>query len=101
MKDLENKINIWTQILSNEDALKHVMAKELDIIKKQYATPRRTEIRDQITEVKIDMKEMIPVVKSSVVLTNEGYIKRLSTKYVNLEDTPTLKPGDYIKSIYI
>ena len=100
MKDLENKINIWTQILSNEDALKHVMAKELDIIKKQYATPRRTEIRDEITEVKIDMKEMIPVVKSSIVLTNEGYIKRLNTRNVNLDDTPTLKPGDYIKSIY-
>ena len=100
MKDLETKINIWTQILSNEDALKHVMAKELDIIKKQYATPRRTEIRDEITEVKIDMKEMIPVVKSTVVLTNEGYIKRLNTRNANLEEEPTLKPGDYIKSIY-
>ena len=96
MKDLENKINIWTQILSNEDALKHVMTKELEIIKKQYATPRKTEIRDEITDIKIDMKEMIPVVKSTIVLTNEGYIKRLNTKNVNLEDTPTLKPGDYI-----
>ncbi len=100
MKDLENKINIWTQILSNEDALKHVMAKELDIIKKQYATPRRTEIRDEITDIKIDMKEMIPTIKSTIVLTNEGYIKRLNTKNVNLDDECTLKPGDYIKTIY-
>ena len=37
MKDLENKINIWTQILNNEEALKHVMAKELEIVKKEFS----------------------------------------------------------------
>ena len=35
MKDLEKKMMIWEQILNNEAALKHVMKKELQNIKKE------------------------------------------------------------------
>ena len=59
MEELKQKIAIWEQILSNEDALKHVMIKELKLIKKEYANPRRTQIKDEITEIKLDMKAMI------------------------------------------
>lgn len=101
MKDLENKINIWTQILNNEEALKHVMKTELKLVKKEYATDRKTEIRDEISEIKIDMKEMIPKEKTVVIVTNEGYIKRVSPKsYQSSEDETSLKPGDYLRNIY-
>ena len=100
MKDLENKINIWTQILNNEEALKHVMAKELEIVKKEFSTPRRTEIRDEITDIKVDIKEMIPMVPTCVVVTNEGYLKRVNPKSVNLDEDCMVKPGDFIRNIY-
>jgi topoisomerase-4 subunit A len=102
MKNLEKNIYLWTQILSNEEALKHVMKTELKIIKKEYGNSRRTEIRDEVTEIKLDMKSMIPKENVVVVVTNEGYIKRVSLKSYassNGEET-TLKPGDYVTGLY-
>jgi topoisomerase-4 subunit A len=102
MKDLENKINIWTQILKNEEALKHVMKTELKLVKKEFATPRRTEIRDEVTEVKVNQIDLIQKENVIVVVTNEGYVKRISLKsYTAACSEPTiLKPGDYITGIY-
>ncbi len=102
MKDLQNKINIWTQILSNEEALKHVMKTELKLVKKEYATPRRTEVKDEITEIKIDVTDMIPKENVVVIMTNEGYIKKVNLKSYNssnIDELP-LKPGDYITGLY-
>jgi len=88
-------------ILSDEEALKYVMKKELKIIKKEYATPRRTQIVDEITEIKIDMTSMIQKENVHVVVTNEGYVKRVSTKSYNSSDgETTLKPGDYVKRLF-
>ena len=39
MEEKAKEIAIWTQILENEEALKHVMKTELKMIKKEYATP--------------------------------------------------------------
>ena len=102
MKDLQNKINIWTQILSNEEALKHVMKTELKLVKKEYATPRKTEVNDEITEIKIDVTDMIPKENVVVIVTNEGYIKKVNLKSYNssnIDELP-LKPGDYITGLY-
>lgn len=102
MKDLQNKINIWTQILSNEEALKHVMKTELKLVKKEYATPRRTEVKDEVTEIKIDVTDMIPKENVVVIVTNEGYIKKVNLKSYNSSnpDELPLKPGDYVTGLY-
>ncbi|MBQ4583568.1 MAG: DNA topoisomerase IV subunit A [Bacilli bacterium] len=102
MAKLKQQIDIWNKILANEEALKHVMKTELKIIKKEYATPRLTKIKDEITEIKIDMASMIPKENVVVIVTNEGYIKRVNLKSYassNGEET-TLKPGDYIIGFY-
>ena len=89
------------EILNDENKLKLVMKSELREVKKNYAIPRKTEIRDEITEIKVDMKEMIPNEKVVVVVTNEGYVKRVSQKSYNSSDEETaLKPGDFVKSKY-
>ena len=102
MADLDNKIKIWTQILNNEEALKHVMKTELKIVKKEFATPRRTEIRDEVTEIKLDTTDLIPRENVIVVATNDGYVKRIPLKsYVSSNGEPTvLKPGDFIRGFY-
>ncbi len=102
MKKLEKNIYLWNQILSNEEALKHVMKTELKLIKKEYGNPRRTEIHDEVTEIKLDMKSMIPKENVIVVVTNEGYVKRVSLKsYASSNDEETtLKPGDYVTGLY-
>ena len=102
MEELKQKIAIWEQILSNEDALKHVMVTELKQIKKEYGNPRRTIIKDEVTEIKLDMKAMIKEEDVVVFVTNDGYIKRVSKKAysANEGEIPTLKPGDYITQIF-
>ncbi len=101
MERLRKNMYLWEQILNNEEALKHVMKQELKVIKKEYGNPRRTEIKDEVTEIKIDMKSMIPKERVVVVITNEGYIKRVSNKsfQANTEE-PTMKPGDYITNLF-
>ena len=102
MKDLERKISIWEQILNNEEALKHVMKKELQNINKEYQTPRLTEIKDEITEIKIDQTAMIPKEDVVVVVTRDGYIKRTpyrSYAASSLEDL-TIKENDYIIGLF-
>ena len=88
-------------ILNDESALKYVMKKELKMVSKEYATPRLTEINDEIEEIKIDEISMIQKENTYVVITNEGYIKRLPLKSFNSSDgETTLKPGDYIKNMF-
>ena len=102
MKDLETKINIWTQILNNEEALKHVMKTELKLVKKEFSTPRLTDIKEEITEIKIDEADMITKEDVVVAVTKDGYIKRTSFRSYsasNNEDI-NLKENDYILGLY-
>ncbi len=88
-------------ILSDEEVLKKVMKEELRRVKKEYDTPRKTSIRDEITEIKIDTKVMIPKEDVVVVATREGYVKRSSLRsYQASEKEATLKEGDYLLGLY-
>ena len=102
MTDLEKKIAIWEQILNNEEALKHVMKKELQNIKKEYDTPRLTDIKEEITEIKIDEADMIPKEDVVVAVTKDGYIKRTSYRSYTAsnDDDITLKENDYLIGLY-
>ena len=101
MKKLEKEINIWTQILENEEALKHVMKTELKIIKKEYSKERKTEIKDEVTEIKIDTTSLIPKEDCMVVVTNEGYVKRVSMRSYSASDEETaLKEKDFVTGLY-
>ncbi|MBQ9019144.1 MAG: DNA topoisomerase IV subunit A [Bacilli bacterium] len=102
LADLEKKISIWEQILNNEEALKHVMKKELQNIKKEYDTPRLTDIKEEITEIKIDESAMIPKEDVIVAVTKDGYIKRTSYRSYTAsnDDDITLKENDYLIGLY-
>lgn len=99
LKDLIEECN---KILSNESELKSVMKSELREIKKNYAVPRKTEIRDEVVDIKVDAKEMIPDEKVVVVVTNDGYVKRVSQKsFKTSEEETTLKPGDFVTGRFL
>ena len=99
---LKGLIEECNKILESENELKNVMKSELREIKKNYAVPRRTEIRDEIVDIKVDAKEMIPDENVGVVVTNDGYVKRVSTKsFKTSDEETTLKPGDYVTAKYL
>jgi topoisomerase-4 subunit A len=99
----ENLIKIiksLEEILADEQKLKHVMKEELRQIKQEYATPRKTEIKDEITEIKIDTTAMIPKEDCIVIITKDGYIKRTNKRSYNENEETTLKEMDYIIGKY-
>lgn len=107
--DLQNEhanllelIKYLTSVINDESVLKEVMKEELRSIKKEFATPRRTIIKDEITEIKIDELSMIPKEDFIVSVSKSGYIKKLSVKVYNAnnETEYVLKEKDYLIGLY-
>ena len=102
MKKLQEDIKEYELILTNEEELKRVMKDELRRIKKEFGTPRKTQIKEEITEIKIDMTAMIPKEDVIVVVTSEGYVKRVSKKsYSAFEGEQTqVKEDDFVIGLF-
>lgn len=99
---LEKIINGLTAILGSEEVLKSVMKKDLRAVRDTYPTPRLTDIKEEITEIKIDESAMIPKEDVVVMITKDGYIKRTSFRSYtssNPEDL-TLKENDYMIGLH-
>lgn len=72
------------------------MKQELKNIKKEYATPRKTEIKDEVLDISIDEKSLIKEEDVIVLVTKDGYIKRCSLRsYQSTDMKPVLKDNDY------
>lgn len=101
-ESLEKIINGLTAILGSEEVLKSVMKKDLRDVKNDYPTPRLTDIKEEITEIKIDTAAMIPKEDVVVMVTKDGYIKRTSFRSYSASnpDDLTIKENDYILGIY-
>ena len=99
--NLEKIIAMLEEILASPEKLNTVIKEELRKIKKEYGTARRTEIVDEVPEIKIDTNDMIPREDVIVVVTHDGYIKRVSQRSysTNTEET-SLKDGDYVLGLY-
>lgn len=94
-------ITALQSILDDPEKLKEVMKYELKKIKKEYAIERKTIIKDEITEIKLDTRELINKENVIVVITNDGYIKRTNLKsYSNSDDEPSLKQGDFVTNLF-
>ena len=100
---LKELIKECEKILNDENELKSVMKSELREIKKKYATPRKTEIKSEITEIKIDELDMISKDDFIVCISKTGYVKKISLKSYNSSNTqelPAVKENDYIEGFY-
>lgn len=102
MKALEELVKEYELILSDENELKKVMKEELRKVKKEFAVPRKTIIKDEITEIKIDMSAMIPKEDVIVAVSSEGYVKRVSKKsYAASDGEATLvKEDDFVIGLF-
>ena len=99
---LMKTIEYLNSILNDENVLKNVMKEELRSIKKEFATERRTKIKDEITEIKIDELSMVSREDFIVSVSKSGYIKKLSIKAYNSnnESDYALKEQDYLIGLY-
>ena len=99
-EDLKNKINALEVILNDENKMKSLMKYELKKVKEMYAEARKTEIREEVREIKVDATKMLPKEDVIVIVSKEGYVKRVSLKSYDENTQTGLKEGDYIIGKY-
>ncbi len=102
LKNLNIIIKGLKLILSDESKLLSVIKDELRKIKSEYNTPRLTEIKEEISEIKIDTTLMVQKEDVIVVVTNDGYVKRVSNRsyQASNEEETLLKENDYVIGFY-
>ena len=101
-EELTKEIAYFREILSSEEKLLSVIKDKLRSIKKEYADPRRTTIKDEVSEIKIDTLDMISKEDFIVCISNSGYVKKVSMKSYNA--TPNeytgVRENDYITGFF-
>jgi len=80
--ELIKRIEYLKSILSNKEVLKTVIQEELEEIKENYSSERKTIILKQDPD-SIDLKDIIPDSEVVVTLTKNGYVKRTSLSNYN------------------
>ena len=95
--ELEVLIQRLNDILDSDRVLRKVIIDELKTIKKQYPTPRLTEIKGEVQEIVINEEAMVLPEDVYISVTRDGYIKRISPRsYKASENTPIGKKDDDI-----
>ena len=99
-KDLENRINELTEILSNESLLMDLIKKELLQTLKVLGQKRHTTIEHKIDDVKVEVKELRAKEDVVVIVTKDGYVKRVTPKNYSNGDENKLKEDDFVVAKY-
>lgn len=97
---LAQEIAYLRSVLDNEDNLKKLIKDELREVKKNFNVPRKTVIKDEITEIVIDELAMVDRSDFVVIISKNGYIKKVSVKSYNSTDELNLREEDYVENIY-
>lgn len=95
-KELSDQIAGFQKILNNPSELNKVLAKELRQLAKTYRNPRRTEIQNKVSNIKISTDVMVPDEDVVVMVSHDGYIKRSSLRSYKASSSESgLKDEDY------
>jgi len=97
---LAQEIAYLRSVLDNEDNLKKLIKDELREVKNNFNVPRKTVIKDEITEIVIDELAMVDRSDFVVIISKNGYIKKVSVKSYNSTDELNLREEDYVENIY-
>ena len=95
-KELNDDIALCEKILSSEKELLKVIKKELSDLNNTIVCPRRSEISDEESQIKIDETELISKEQTIVSISREGYLKRCNLKSFNKSSVNALKENDSI-----
>ncbi|HEX8138982.1 MAG TPA: DNA gyrase subunit A [Pyrinomonadaceae bacterium] len=94
------------EILANENALRRVIIKELEDVKKEFGDKRRTEIVDEGVELSIE--DLIADEDVAITVTNSGYIKRTPVTVYQRQGRggkgrfgAAAKNGDFVEHLFI
>ncbi len=100
IEDLQKQIAELEAIIADDLKLKALIAKQLTEIKKKYGKPRKSQIigADNIEAYVED--NHIENYPCRLVLSREGYFKKITFKSLQGNDVQTFKDGDSLRQIF-
>jgi DNA gyrase subunit A len=84
LESLESKIKEYNDILENESRILEIIKEETKELKTKYSTERKTHIITDIED--ISTEDIIPNIPWLVMMTNNGYIKRMSLESYRIQN---------------
>ncbi|WLV25892.1 DNA topoisomerase IV subunit A [Aciduricibacillus chroicocephali] len=97
-EELREQIAKLKAILDSEKKLLSTIKSELRQLKKQYATPRKTVIEDEIEELDFNIDVTVASEDVIVSVTRDGYMKRTSLRSYGASngEEPAMKEQDHL-----
>jgi len=80
------QIEEYKTILESEEKLREFIKNEIAEIKKKYGDFRKTKLTNEKTTKNVNFREFIENKKEAIVMTELGYIKRMSLEEYNLQN---------------
>ncbi|WP_219837686.1 DNA gyrase subunit A [Paenibacillus sp. R14(2021)] len=103
LKDIQKKIAYLRSILSSEKKLIGVIQEELTEIRDKYGIDRRSDIKGEVEELKVNLEVIVAAEDVFVTLSKDGYIKRTSklsfTRSGGELGNAGVKDGDVIRTL--
>ncbi|MGO4542432.1 DNA gyrase subunit A [Paenibacillus sp. 2TAB19] len=103
LKEAQKKIAYLRSILDSEKKLIGVIKDELIEIRDKYGIDRRSDIRGEVEELKVNLEVLVTPEDVLVTLSQQGYIKRTSmlsyTRSGGEIDNAGVKDGDVIREL--
>ncbi len=96
IKDLEKSIAEIKGTLRDELKIKQKIISQLQAIKKTYGKPRKTAIVEKVEVVAPPKDIFFENYNCKLILTHDGYFKKLSVQAARAADEHKLKEGDFI-----
>lgn len=98
IKNLEEKLKYSTELRNNENDIRRLLAEELISLGNKYSKPRKSELLD-ITDSKPIEDILIEDYNLNIVLSKEGYMKKVKLTSLRGASEYKFKDGDTLLSI--
>ncbi|CAM3974704.1 DNA gyrase subunit A [Paenibacillus alkaliterrae] len=103
LKEAHKKIAYLKSILDSEKKLIGVIKDELLEIRNKYGIDRRSDLRGEIEELKVNLEVLVTPEDVLVTLSHDGYVKRTSmlsfTRSGGERQSGGVKEGDFIREL--
>ena len=93
---LQKEIADLESIIADDIKVKELIARQLAAVKKKYGMPRKTDIITDSNDPVIEDDDGVENYAAYVVLTKEGYFKKITRQSLMRADEQKLKDGDEV-----
>ncbi len=97
ISELESEAAVLLERVDSEEKIKEVIISQLTEIKKKYGKKRKTELLMPHEVVSHEVEDGVEKYSARVYFTDKGYFKKIKLSSLRMNDTQSLRDGDFIK----